>query len=127
MYSFQRSNQMANAPLHKCNKIGCTNLTHNRFCEKHKQLEYDYDKHRQSAHKRGYNRAWQKASKSFLASHPFCVRCLKYGIYEKATVVDHIKPHKGDGKLFWDKTNWQPLCKRCHDIKTVTEDGGFGR
>ena len=39
-----------------------------------------------------------------------------------ATVVDHIKPHRGDAKLFWDETNWQPLCKSCHDHKTMTED-----
>ncbi|WP_368028316.1 HNH endonuclease signature motif containing protein [Paenibacillus sp. DCT19] len=41
-------------------------------------------------------------------------------------MVDHIVPHKGDEGLFWDSTNWQALCKRCHDIKTVTQDGGFG-
>jgi 5-methylcytosine-specific restriction protein A len=44
-----------------------------------------------------------------------------------ASIVDHIKPHKGNKVLFWDKNNWQPLCKRHHDIKTATEDGGFGR
>lgn len=44
-----------------------------------------------------------------------------------ATVVDHITPHKGDKALFWQRANWQPLCKRCHDIKTAIEDGGFGR
>ncbi len=44
-----------------------------------------------------------------------------------ATVVDHIRPHKGNQELFWDVTNWGALCKRCHDIKTVKEDGGFGR
>ena len=42
--------------------------------------------------------------------------------YIKATVVDHITPHRGDKKLFWDEDNWQPLCKRCHDKKTMTED-----
>lgn len=44
-----------------------------------------------------------------------------------ANVVDHIKPHRGDKVLFWDSANWQPLCKECHDRKTATEDGGFGR
>jgi 5-methylcytosine-specific restriction protein A len=44
-----------------------------------------------------------------------------------ANVVDHIKPHKGDQALFWCRDNWQSLCKRCHDYKTATEDGGFGR
>ncbi|WP_338021838.1 AAA family ATPase [Aquabacter cavernae] len=39
-----------------------------------------------------------------------CVRC-----HAPATVVDHIAPHRGDQALFWDKGNWQPLCKPCHD------------
>ena len=37
-------------------------------------------------------------------------------------VVDHIIPHRGDQKLFWDQNNWQSLCKSCHDKKTLTED-----
>ncbi|MGM9590559.1 MAG: HNH endonuclease signature motif containing protein, partial [Faecousia sp.] len=37
-----------------------------------------------------------------------------------ATVVDHIIPHRGDRKLFWDESNWQPLCKDCHNRKTGT-------
>jgi 5-methylcytosine-specific restriction endonuclease McrA len=32
-----------------------------------------------------------------------------------ATVVDHIKPHRGDPELFWDASNHQALCKHCHD------------
>lgn len=44
-----------------------------------------------------------------------------------ATIVDHKVPHKGDKALFWDSTNWQSLCKPCHDRKTAREDGGFGR
>jgi len=39
-----------------------------------------------------------------------------------ATVVDHIIPHKGDDKLFWDQTNWQPLCKECHDGTKQSEE-----
>jgi 5-methylcytosine-specific restriction protein A len=44
----------------------------------------------------------------------------------EATDVDHIKPHKGDMTLFWDRTNWQSLCGPCHSAKTAAEDGGFG-
>jgi 5-methylcytosine-specific restriction protein A len=43
-----------------------------------------------------------------------------------ATVVDHIIPHKGDMAIFWNKSNHQALCKTHHDIKTASEDGGFG-
>lgn len=39
-----------------------------------------------------------------------------------ATVVDHIIPHRGDQKLFWDRSNWQPLCEHHHNVKTMTED-----
>jgi 5-methylcytosine-specific restriction endonuclease McrA len=39
-----------------------------------------------------------------------------------AQVVDHITPHRGDPAKFWDAANWQALCKRCHDRKTMTED-----
>jgi 5-methylcytosine-specific restriction protein A len=49
------------------------------------------------------------------------------GVVRAANVVDHIVPHKGDQALFWDKNNWQSLCKPHHDAKTAREDGGWGR
>lgn len=71
--------------------------------------------------------AWRKASKGYLAEHPLCLECCGRGRVESSEVVDHVTPHRGDPALFWDRTNWQPLCKRCHDRKTATTDGGFGR
>ena len=62
----------------------------------------------------------------FLAAHPLCDLCQRDGRVMPAAVVDHITPHRGDQTLFWDESNWQPLCKRCHDTKTAREDGGFG-
>jgi len=44
-----------------------------------------------------------------------------------ATVVDHIIAHKGNANLFWDESNWQALCKRCHNSKTAAADGRWGR
>jgi 5-methylcytosine-specific restriction enzyme A len=35
--------------------------------------------------------------------------------------VDHITPHKGDRQMFWDRSNWQSLCHRCHSRKTARE------
>lgn len=75
-----------------------------------------------SAASRGYGSRWNKARKMYLAAHPLCEQCLKEGRYTKATVVDHIKPHRGDPKLFWDPDNWQALCKKCHDKKTGEYD-----
>ena len=75
-----------------------------------------------SAASRGYGPAWRRARKQYLEAHPLCVECMKEGRYVKATVVDHIVPHRGDQKLFWDQSNWQALCKSCHDRKTMTDD-----
>src|SRR2546430_12744082 len=44
-----------------------------------------------------------------------------------ATVVDHVVAHKGDARLFWDRSNLRALAKRCHDRKTAKYDGAFGR
>ena len=70
---------------------------------------------RKSAAKRGYDSRWQKARAGYLRSHPLCVMCEKQGKTRPATLVDHIVPHKGDSDLFWNKGNWQALCKTCHD------------
>ena len=81
---------------------------------------------RPSARERGYTTAWEKARAAYLRKHPLCRECEAQGRFVPATVVDHIKPHKGDMKIFWDSANWQPLCKQCHDRKTAREDGAFG-
>ena len=77
---------------------------------------------RPSAAKRGYGRKWRKESKAFLAEHPFCVHCEAEGRTVAATVVDHIKPHRGDPKLFWSRRNWQGLCVMHHNRKTGSGD-----
>lgn len=70
---------------------------------------------------RGYDYRWQKAREAFLWRNPMCAYCMRDGRAETATVVDHVVPHRGDKKLFWDRKNWQPLCKPHHDAKTPIE------
>jgi 5-methylcytosine-specific restriction protein A len=62
-----------------------------------------------------YGRRWDRLRLRFLDKNPLCKHCLELGEVTPATVVDHIKAHKGDEALFWDKSNWQPLCPACHD------------
>ena len=64
---------------------------------------------------------WTAAARRFLERHPLCVDCGELGVVEPATDVDHVVPHKGDRQLFWDRSNWQPLCHRCHSRKTARE------
>ncbi len=81
---------------------------------------------RPSPAKQGYGRRWRKARRLYLREHPLCVQCEAEGTIMAATVVDHVVPHRGDYNLFWDESNWQAMCKPCHDRKTGREDGGFG-
>lgn len=113
-----------------CAHAGCQELVQSveRCCDKHKKLRAKQsDVGRESAHQRGYTSRWTKARNGYLNHHPLCVHCEAEGVVMEATIVDHIIPHKKDWKLFWDKDNWQALCKKHHDRKTATEDGGFGR
>lgn len=89
---------------------------------KHKPVEQQ----RGTSAQRGYGYRWQKTRAGYLAKHPLCVHCMREERVEPATELDHIIPHCGDMELFWDRENWQGLCRPCHSRKTATEDGGFG-
>ena len=114
---------MPSFPRRGCRATGCPKMAEpgQQFCKEHTPIRIDYG-HSKSANERGYTYKWQKASRAYLRAHPLCAECQRNGRYVTATVVDHITPHRGDSKLFWDESNWQPLCKNCHDYKTGTED-----
>ena len=83
---------------------------------------------RLSAAKRGYGRRWRKVRAGFLRAHPLCARCERAGRVVEATVVDHIEPHRGDRRKFWDPANWQSLCAPCHDgAKQAEERRGYSK
>lgn len=73
---------------------------------------------------------WHRFSKKFLKENRLCAECLKRGITEVAEVTDHIEPlviwvaHGGDP---YDLKNLQPLSKRCHNIKTASENKGWNK
>lgn len=106
-----------------CSHPGCRALVRGRGpCPEHKRKR---ERERGSAHQRGYDSRWRRYRLGFLARHPLCVECEQGGRVEPATVVDHKKDHKGDQALFWDESNHQALCKRCHDKRV--DAGDFGR
>lgn len=108
-------------PKRPCRYPGCPNLCEKGvYCEEHAEHNPSrvYDRKRGNAAERGYNAEWRVARRRFLSAHPLCVECMKENRLTAATVVDHIIPHRGDAKLFWDKNNWQSLCKAHHDKKT---------
>lgn len=96
---------------------------------------------KRTAAQRGYGYKWQQARAEYLRLRPHCVMCLaelgmadlapadvivecaRRGIPEPlATVVNHIVAHRGDQSLFWDRKNWESLCKRHHDSDAQRRD-----
>ena len=109
---------MPRSPKRPCRYPGCPNFCESGcYCEDHRK-EWSPDALRGGASARGYDSRWRAARKLYLRKNPLCVKCAADGRLEPATVIDHIIPHRGDPKLFWDQGNWQALCKACHDKKT---------
>lgn len=114
---------MAMKLKHPCAHPGCPELVEGgqKYCEKHKAM---HPEDMRPAYRRGYDAKWKKFRRWYLESHPFCVMCMqeKPPRYTRATIVDHIKPFRGDKTLQYDLNNLQPLCKHHHDIKTGRYD-----
>lgn len=83
------------------------------------QATYIYDQRRGNSTQRGYGYKWQKEREAWLSKNPLCVNCEQEGRINPASEVDHITPHRGNQKLFWDRKNWQSLCKTHHSEKTA--------
>lgn len=79
-----------------------------------------------SSTQRGYGYKWQQARLAFLQQHALCVMCKAGGKVVEATIVDHKVPHRGDLNLFWNRKNWQALCKPHHDSAKQREDQQHG-
>jgi 5-methylcytosine-specific restriction protein A len=70
-------------------------------------------------------RDWKELRARFLFKNQHCVYCAKVGVMTRATICDHIKPHRGNRELFLAWDNLQALCKPCHDgAKAAYERSG---
>jgi len=92
--------------------------------EEHRARLREADRYRPNSAARGYDHKWRAYREGYLLRNPLCVACAEQDALTGASVVDHITPHKGDRRLFWDPANHQPLCKPCHDRKTWAEASG---
>lgn len=117
---------MASKPLRPCKHPGCAELTRDGWCPGHKP-KY---KRGASAEYHGWYLLpiWTEDLRpAQLLREPFCRECAKrYPLSDprsrtRATVVDHVRPHRGDWALFIDPANHQSLCKHHHDQKTAWE------
>lgn len=73
-----------------------------------------------------YKRAlWKKLRIDHISEEPMCRYCLERdGSLVAADIVDHITPHKGDEKKFFNPNNLQSLCESCHNGEKAMEENG---
>lgn len=117
---------MSKKPLRPCKHAGCSALTRDGWCPAHKPK---YRRGSSAEYHRFYLLPiWtDKLRPEQLLREPFCRECARQyppgdpRHRTKATVVDHIVPHRGGWNLFVDPANHQSLCKFHHDQKTMRE------
>ncbi len=112
---------MALKPLRPCRHPGCGALTREGYCPLHKPKAAP---RRASADYHAWYSlpVWTDDLRpAQLLREPFCRVCAREGKRVRATVVDHIQPHRGDWAKFIDPANHQSLCKHHHDQKTARE------
>jgi 5-methylcytosine-specific restriction protein A len=115
---------MPNKSFKVCSKIGCPNITQEKYCPtcaetEPKKQQRLYDQQRGTAHQRGYTKKWDKGRIPFFncPENQFCYikgpNCL--GI---ANVKEHIIPPEGpDDPLFNDESNFGAACVPCNSWK----------
>ena len=76
-----------------------------------------------TAWRRWYKTArWRRLRELQLREQPFCQCPAHEGLFVEADTVDHITPHRGNPRLFWNRDNLQSLTKQCHDRWKQSEE-----
>jgi 5-methylcytosine-specific restriction enzyme A len=114
-------------PKKPCRYPGCPELTHDRYCPKHKKrAEAQYDRYqRDPEHDKRYDHNWRKIRARFIREHPLCENCKQEGRLTPTEQVHHIKPLADGGTH--EEGNLLSLCGSCHSTITATEGGRWGR
>jgi 5-methylcytosine-specific restriction enzyme A len=102
-----------------CAEPGCPELVGplDWKCPRHlAEHEQAYDAHRGSARSRGYNVAWDRLRKMYLAEHPLCEDHKARGKVVEAVMVHHVVPISEGGEPL-DPSNLRALCNWCHSAR----------
>lgn len=115
-------------PPSQCAEPGCgapvSPALGKRRCPQHERARNaTIDANRDPATRKLYDGKWQKYAKQYRIKHPICRDPDgRHPLQRRGTeAVDHIRDHKGNYRLFWEPNNHQPLCRSCHDAKTMRE------
>ncbi|WP_425154862.1 HNH endonuclease signature motif containing protein [Candidatus Palauibacter sp.] len=67
------------------------------------------------------SRRYRRWRRGILAREPLCRSCAARGYTVAAAELDHIVPVERAPGRFFDESNVQPLCRACHEAKTLAE------
>jgi 5-methylcytosine-specific restriction enzyme A len=65
---------------------------------------------------------WKKLRRQQLERDPLCRMCKARGVLKQGSVADHVTPHKGDERLFFDAENLQTLCATDHTVTKARQE-----
>ncbi len=117
---------MPTKPKRPCSYAGCPELTHNRYCDKHKKdVDNSYNKYqRDTMTKKRYGRCWKRIRDRYIKANPLCEECKKAGRLTPAEEVHHILPLSKGGDH--SDSNLMSLCTSCHSSITAKDGGRWG-
>ena len=104
-----------------CNAVGCSQLTYDGYCSKHKHdVDRDYSQYRTDVKEQTFYKslAWKKLREYKRNINPLCQHCLSNGIATPMDVADHIEEIKDNWSRRLDLSNLMSLCYSCHNKKT---------
>lgn len=86
--------------------------------ERARERKARHDANRPSARERGYDAAWEREAKAFLAlpGNGICAEC-----GAPSTVVMHVESIRKRPDLRMIKSNWRPGCHRCNAREAARE------
>jgi 5-methylcytosine-specific restriction protein A len=104
-----------------CAEPGCGALVQYGRCPAHRAPPRDVAPSLADVivHKWYGSKRWQDLRASIIREQPFCRSCHAEGRRILTVDVDHVRKHRGNPYLFWNRENLQGLCKACHTRKTV--------
>jgi len=128
---------MTSKPRRPCGKIGCRNLTTERYCADHahlveqqrKERHRHYDRHQRDKQAAVFYKSieWLRVrQQALIRDHGLCQDCLEHKHITPATEVDHIIPIRVRWDLRLVLSNLRSLCHRCHMIKTAEDKRRYG-
>jgi 5-methylcytosine-specific restriction protein A len=103
-------------PTGECAICGTGFIPHvpsQRYCAKSCRAKADSRKVSEARPLYRYAR-WLRIRKAQLSKEPDCRFCGLAGIKTRATVCDHVHPHRGSVEAFWSGP-FQSLCSECHN------------